>query len=145
MTAFAAVVILFSLSKEESQVEVIWTFVAFIIVVVGTYFLVFEIPAFTKITAHSIQIKYRPWIWNWKVFKWYDVKSVTAVEVNPLSDFGGWGFRFTLKGKRGVIMSNGPAVKIELKSGRVYVVTTQRLPELLRSASGFLNEGGLNG
>ena len=68
MTAFAAVVILFSLSKEESQVEVIWTFVAFIIVVVGTYFLVFEIPAFTKITAHSIQIKYRPWIWNWLKF-----------------------------------------------------------------------------
>jgi hypothetical protein len=76
---------------------------------------------------------------------WHDIKSVTEETVNPLGDFGGWGYRFSFKGMRGIIMGNGHAVKIELKSGKQFVLTTSRKVELLRSVSQFLNEDGLNG
>jgi hypothetical protein len=76
---------------------------------------------------------------------WHDIKSVTEETVNPLGDFGGWGYRFTFKGKRGIIMGNGQAVKIELKSGKLFVLTTDRKAEMLRSVSQLLNEEGSNG
>ena len=100
-----------------SAEELILTLSLFLSFFIAIYFLVFTIPVLTQITQRGIEVKYRPWIWNWKVFPWHDIKSVTEENVDPIGDFGGWGYRFTFKGKRGLIMGNGPAVKIEMKSG----------------------------
>lgn len=144
-TASAVIIMIFSLSNEEDKGFAIGMIVVFLLFIVGTYVLVFEIPALTRITQRGIEIKYRPWIWNWKVFSWDDIKSVSIQSINPVQDFGGWGYRFTLKGKRGVIMNNEPGVKVELKNGKIFVVTTNRQAELMRVVSRFLNEEGLDG
>ena len=145
VSVVSSIVMITTTSKEGNQGSLIWTMTIFLLFMIGTYFLVFELPALTRITQRGIELKYRPWIWNWKVLAWHDIKSVTEETVNPIGDFGGWGYRFTFNGKRGIIMGNGHAVKIELKSGKVFVLTTNRKAELLRSVSGFLNEEGLNG
>lgn len=145
VTMVSSIVVCIVSSQEEDRVTTIWTMAIFLFFMVGTYFLVFELPALTRITQRGLEIKYRPWIWNWKVLAWHDIKNVTEINVDPLGDFGGWGYRFTFKGKRGIIMGNGHAVKIELKSGKDFVLSTSRKAELLRSASQFLNDDGFNG
>ncbi len=145
VTVVSSIVMLITTSQEGDRITMIWTMAIFLLFMVGTYYLVFEIPAFTRITQRGIEIKYRPWIWNWKVIAWHDIKSVEKENVDPLGDFGGWGYRFTFQGKRGIIMGNADAVKIDLKSGKQFVVTTNRKAELLRIVSQFLNEDELNG
>lgn len=145
VTVVSSIVMLMTTSHEGNRITMIWMMAIFLLFMGGTYFLVFELPALTRITQRGVEMKYRPWIWNWKVLAWHDIKNIAEINVDPLGDFGGWGYRFTFKGKRGIIMGNGHAVKIELKSGKEFVLTTNRKAELLRNASQFLNEDGLNG
>ncbi|KQO97057.1 DUF1648 domain-containing protein [Leifsonia sp. Leaf264] len=52
-----------------------------------------------------------------------DVVSAAAVEVDPLAEFGGWGIRFDSRGRRGVVLAEGPAIQVERSSGGPIVVT----------------------
>jgi len=146
VTITIALVVVFMTEKDAvSAEELILTLSLFLSFFIAIYFLVFTIPVLTQITQRGIEVKYRPWIWNWKVFPWHHIKSVTEENVDPIGDFGGWGYRFTFKGKRGLIRGNGPAVKIEMKSVKLFVITTDRKVEFLRNVAKYLNEEGLNG
>lgn len=54
-----------------------------------------------------------------------DVVSAASVEVDPLAEFGGWGIRFDSRGRRGVILSAGPALQVERRAGGAVVVTVE--------------------
>ncbi|GAA1524495.1 putative membrane protein [Agromyces terreus] len=45
-----------------------------------------------------------------------------AVDVRP-SEFGGWGFRFDARGRRGIILRGGSAIEIERIGAQPFVVT----------------------
>jgi hypothetical protein len=132
VTITIALVVVFMTEKDAvSAEELILTLSLFLSFFIAIYFLVFTIPVLTQITQRGIEVKYRPWIWNWKVFPWHDIKSVTEENVDPIGDFGGWGYRFTFK--------------VEMKSGKLFVITTDRKVEFLRNVAKYLNEEGLNG
>lgn len=52
-----------------------------------------------------------------------DVSSASAVEVNAMGEFGGWGLRKALDGRFGVILRSGPAIEVARTNGRRFVVT----------------------
>ncbi|WP_292701315.1 DUF1648 domain-containing protein [Microbacterium sp. 69-10] len=52
-----------------------------------------------------------------------DIERVQVVPVNPLADFGGWGWRIAMDGRRGVVLRTGEALQVTQRSGRVFVVT----------------------
>ena len=52
-----------------------------------------------------------------------DVASVDVIDVQPLTQFGGWGIRFGGGGRLGIILRSGEALEVVRRSGRSVVVT----------------------
>jgi len=52
-----------------------------------------------------------------------EIASVRAVRVDPFAEFGGWGYRFGVDGRRGVVLRAGDALEVARTNGRVFVVT----------------------
>jgi hypothetical protein len=91
------------------------------------YFLLLNGTAHTRIDTQGIHYKYFPFVRKWKLINWNQIKRVTIGNVSPLSDFGGWGYRFGGK-KKGIILSSGKAIIIQLDTGKTFVITT-RMPD----------------
>src|SRR5690606_19746178 len=56
------------------------------------------------------------------------IEKVEVVDIDPFAEFGGWGWRLGLDGRRGVVMRKGEALQITHR-GRVFVVTVDGAPE----------------
>lgn len=52
-----------------------------------------------------------------------DIASVRAIQVDPFAEFGGWGLRYGLDGRYGVVLRRGEAVEVTRAGGRRFVVT----------------------
>jgi uncharacterized membrane protein len=52
-----------------------------------------------------------------------DIRSVHVVQINPVADFGGWGWRWVGGRRVGIIMRAGEAIEVTRQSGSVFVVT----------------------
>lgn len=52
-----------------------------------------------------------------------DVVSVRAIVVDPFAEFGGWGLRYGLDGRYGVVLRRGEAVEVTRLGERRFVVT----------------------
>ena len=52
-----------------------------------------------------------------------DIASVRATVVDPFGEFGGWGLRYGLDGRYGVVLRRGEALEVTRVGGRRFVVT----------------------
>lgn len=52
-----------------------------------------------------------------------EIASVRAVQVDPFAEFGGWGYRIGVDGRRGFVLRSGDALEVTRTDGRVFVVT----------------------
>jgi hypothetical protein len=64
-----------------------------------------------------------------------EVEYADVLMVNPLADFGGWGWRVGRGGRVGVVLQRGPALQVVQTGGRALVVTVPN-PEV---GAGLLN------
>lgn len=53
-----------------------------------------------------------------------EITEARAVQVNPMAEFGGWGVRFAVDGRMGVVLRTGEGLQVTRHSGRTFVVTT---------------------
>lgn len=51
------------------------------------------------------------------------IERVETVQIDPFHEFGGWGWRLGLDGRRGVVLRAGDALQVTQASGRIFVVT----------------------
>ncbi|BDZ38957.1 DUF1648 domain-containing protein [Microbacterium suwonense] len=51
------------------------------------------------------------------------IEKVETVQLDPFREFGGWGWRLALDGRRGVVLRAGEALQVTRTDGRVFVVT----------------------
>lgn len=51
------------------------------------------------------------------------IEKVETVQLDPLREFGGWGWRLAVDGRRGVVLRAGEALQITRTDGRIFVVT----------------------
>lgn len=65
------------------------------------------------------------------------IRRATTLTVRPLADFGGWGIRLGPRRRHGVITAGGPALAIELRSGRTFVVTVNDPDTAVRLINGY--------
>ncbi|MGN7977092.1 DUF1648 domain-containing protein [Microbacterium sp. 22195] len=58
-----------------------------------------------------------------------DIAKVEVLDVDPLRDFGGWGWRIAVDGRRGVVLRAGRALQITRVGGRRFTVTVDGADE----------------
>ena len=119
----ALIVVIRSMILQPSQ-ETTIAFIIMFVTLAATYFLLINSTAHTRIDTQGIHYKYFPFVRNWKVIPWNGIKSVQVKKVSPLTDFGGWGYRWAGK-KKGIILSGDQAIIIGLTTGKTFVITTQ--------------------
>lgn len=58
-----------------------------------------------------------------------DIAQVEVVDINPFGEFGGWGWRIGLDGRRGVVLRTGEGLQVTDLRGKVFVVTVDGAAE----------------
>lgn len=67
-----------------------------------------------------------------------EIEQVGVVQVDPFGEFGGWGWRVGMDGRRGVVMRKGEALQVRA-NGRVFVVTVDGADEAAAVLEGLRN------
>ena len=95
------------------------------------YLLIFRSPLNTRVGKEGIFVSYNPFLLKGKVFPWNEVQSWQVRQVNAMREFGGWGYKMTLKRRKtGLIMGSGKGLEVVLTGGKTWVITTTN-PEML--------------
>lgn len=91
-----------------------------------------------KFTSSDFSYKYRPIYNKWRSIPISDIKSANVVKINPLREFGGWGFRFGRLGQ--AFTTTGRLIlHIETHSGKKlnFTVKNQKEAEIALKKLGF--------
>lgn len=51
------------------------------------------------------------------------IDKVETVQIDPFREFGGWGWRVSTDGRRGIVLRAGDALQVTQTNGRIFVVT----------------------
>ncbi|MFD5215584.1 DUF1648 domain-containing protein [Microbacterium sp. NPDC058345] len=51
------------------------------------------------------------------------IRTVEVVDIVPMAEFGGWGWRIAVDGRRGVVLRAGEALQVTQRDDRIFVVT----------------------
>lgn len=65
-----------------------------------------------------------------KHIKWEDIKSISVIKYSPLSDYGGWGARYSLTGNGWCYnVSGNYGIKLIRTNGKPFLIGTQQKEE----------------
>ena len=87
---------------------------------------------YTKVNEQGVHFKFLPFIWNWRKYSWYDIEICEIRSFDPLSDFGGWGLKKSLKGQPAqwsYTVKGNEGVFLGLKNGKTLIIGTQKSKE----------------
>ncbi len=73
-----------------------------------------------------------------------DIASVRAIDVDPFAEFGGWGLRYGLDGRYGVVLRRGEALEVTRVGGRRFVVTVDDAQTAAAALAAVHEEGSVN-
>lgn len=122
----------------EGKMEEFWLFVpGFTLFLAAVFYLVFLMPAEVKINRSGVHYRYKPWVRKWKTFKWSEIKSVEEKSIEPIGDYGGYGYRITLKGNKGIVMNAEKGVKFNLRKEKHFIFSTNQLEKMMKSVREF--------
>ena len=83
----------------------------------------------TKIDNEGIHYRFFPLHRKTRTIKWTDVDKAYVRQYKPLLEYGGWGFRYGLKGTAMNVRGN-MGMQLVLKNGRKILIGTQRAKDL---------------
>ncbi len=83
----------------------------------------------TKITNDGIEISYRPFFMKPKTFRWTEIEEAFIRKYNSLWEYGGWGIRYSWKG-RAYNTSGNKGLQLIMKSGKKILIGTHKSEEL---------------
>ena len=111
----------------------------FVLLILGTSKLV------VTIDHHAIYYQYTPFINKEKVITKEDTEEVYVRKYSPISEYGGYGFRFSFRSGRALNISGNMGLQLVMKNGKKLLIGTKK-PELLETAVTKLKENwNMNG
>lgn len=118
--------------------------VGLILVTIFTTFLLwffYRIKLIVTINSNSINYSFWPFIREFKTLKFENIKSIQIGKYKPIREYGGWGYRLSLKG-RGLCLnvSGNQGMRIKMNDGFELLLGTQQKDELIKA----LNQLNLN-
>jgi Family of unknown function (DUF6141) len=69
----------------------------------------------------GLYIRFLPFHFQYKKFKYKDIKHCKPIKFSPLTRFGGWGYRVNFKGETGYISSGKHGIELTLKYQTVVI------------------------
>jgi hypothetical protein len=109
-------------------------FISFIPLVAAlAIFILFKIMKLTvSIDANKVEFRFKPFHLNNQVISKEDIATAEVIKYEPISDYGGWGIRYSFKKGKAFIIRGHCGLLLKLKSGKSILLGTQQ-PEQLSS------------
>ena len=88
----------------------------------------------TEVRADGLYIRFWPFHWSFRRIDLGDLFAVKAEEYSPLSEFGGWGLRWSFTGNgRAYSVSGNLCVRLRFVNDRYLVIGSARPEELAQA------------
>ena len=71
-----------------------------------------------------------------------EITAVRAVDVSPFAEFGGWGWRFSVDGRTGIVTRRGAAIEIARRGRRTFVVTIDGAEQAAALLQEYIDRAG---
>ncbi len=100
----------------------------------GVAFLIGNITLTTKIDEQGIHYRFFPFHLKFKNVAWNDLENCNVRTYNPITEYGGWGYRISILRKKGHAFTvNGKTgLQLELKNGKKILIGTQKGADITR-------------
>ena len=89
----------------------------------------------TDVASRELSVGLR-WVWRARRIALSDIRAAKVVSFQPIRDFGGYGIRWTRKGKA-YIAAGTRGVRLELNDSRVVIIGSAHPEELLQALGRF--------
>ena len=84
----------------------------------------------TTISNEGIRVNYLGIPFCKKYIKWEDIQSISVIKYAPISDYGGWGVRYSLTGNGWCYNVAGDyGIKLIRSNGKPFLIGTQQKEE----------------
>ena len=97
----------------------------------------------TRIDGEGINYQFFPFHLKYHVIKWNDIQNVYTRKYNPISEYGGWGFKggffFQRKGTAFNVYGN-IGIQLELKNGKKLLIGTQQKEKAQQAINYYKNK-----
>ena len=122
----------------EANLSSLFTIISLILV----HFLIYFSNLKTKIDEKGIHYQFFPFHFSNKNISWVDISKIYVRSYNPISEYGGWGLRYTFNKKRGnaLNVSGDIGIQLELKNGKKLLIGTQKKEEATRVLETYKNK-----
>jgi len=120
---------IFSFSSETSGVNTDFWIVLLISIftIILFVWMLFFLKLETKIDEQGIYYGFWPFNLKLKHIPWSDIKSVVVRKYNPVTEYGGWGYRMGFGAKSGAINVKGNiGIQIVLRDNKKLLLGTQK-------------------
>ena len=85
----------------------------------------------TILDGKGISVRFLPIYRSYRIYQWSDISKAYVREYSPIMEYGGWGFRSSLKGNgKAWNVSWSTGLQIEMKDGTMFLIGTQKPEEL---------------
>ncbi len=123
-----------------SDFSLLYITLAMLLIVIGVNVMIFSSKLETKITADSIQYRYRPFVFNWRTVLVKELESAQLRRYNAWREYGGRGFKFRFIGKKGraLTIRGDQGLQLLFKNGKKLLLGTQRPQEVNIALQKFL-------
>ena len=91
--------------------------------------LVYKAHLVTRIDKYGVQFRLFPFQWYYRQIYWQEVEEVYIREYEAISDYGGWGVRYSQQGKS-YTMAGQFGIQLVLSNEQRVLIGTQRPIEL---------------
>lgn len=97
-----------------------------IVVLICVLFLYLKLS--TRIDEYGIHVKFFPIPFSGKTIYWNELSNCYIRTYNAISEYGGWGVKFSLFKKKGksFTVKGTTGLQLELKNGRKFLIGTQQ-------------------
>ncbi|MEO7650435.1 MAG: hypothetical protein ABIZ80_08190 [Bryobacteraceae bacterium] len=89
----------------------------------------YSIKMITEVGGDEVTIHF-VWLWKARHIRFSEIRSVSPRQYNPITEYGGWGIRWSFGGRMAYNVSGNRGVQLELTDSRTVLIGSQRSDEL---------------
>lgn len=122
--------------KVEDHVLILTGIIPLILIV-----LLFSLRLVTRIRDDGIYIRFKPFQWKEKHIRKEDIKSFEVRKYKPIMEYGGWGYRNSLrKYGRAYNVSGNMGLQLYLGNGNKLLIGTQKPREIQKAMDALMGK-----
>jgi hypothetical protein len=106
--------------------------VLWVLIGIGLPLLFYSARLVTEVRSDGLYLRFFPFHWSFLKFPFDSIKHAEARTYSPIREYGGWGIRYSWKGKAYNVSGN-EGIQLELRDGKRVLVGSQRPLELLNA------------